>query len=548
MTALDLSTPDALRAVVQGIAAKLDTTAQQTADLSASVQAALTGATAPAAKSGGLDAFRNADGSLSLAPVTTDTEIRVGDMPALLRVSKPGLLDKSAAGLLPEAEAKAAAAARKPLGRLAALARVGYRGGLAPLSREIGEASAAVRSAPASIRPALESALSGVLANIGHRAAGTLASSSAATSGAWLDWVAEDIMADVMDLTATASQAGLGLSIPVMGGSLHATENLSVRLLTGIGGFRQQGRQTSNVFGQYALTDLAVSKASVTGARGVHSSIIDAVDLIDPRVTWDVLETHQRAAILAELATRDLLFLHGESESAPASHVYGAAGLALIGQSTATTTAAIDVDGRVLAESGGTDDMLLTCDGLVGMASDQSNDLDDATFGMASETEWLATVAGFVKFHNLAMARIREQYHYLPGTGYVLDFQAARALMALNTLTAGGQVFVTPVSDPANPWLVGRLYDGTPIYRHAFVGSGSYSTAGIPNATGGKNAAFLAAMSAIVRVQGPGHGSTKVENIPGTDAVQVSRIYHERFFNPVPSARKTALRVYGLDI
>ena len=541
---LDLSTPDAVRGAILSLAEKVNVNSTQVADLTNAVQGALAGGGVQSAGGGGLDAFRGADGKLALVPAVTDAAVEVDGKPALLRIERAGILAKSAAHLLPEAERRAVADFRGSIGKLATLARGGYRGGLAPLSREIGAADAVVKSAPASVRDSLRGALSGVLGTLSARAEGTLASSTAAASGPFLDWVAEEYMADYLDTTPTEMQAGLAniLLRTESSGSLHRTEALKVRLLTGIGGIRRVGVQSSDVVGEYPVTNVSVTTASVTGARGVHSALIDAVDLVDPRVAFDALALHQRAALMVERATDDLIFLHGEEESTVAAHVYGAAGLAAIGRG-----ATLDIDGREVSESATLTDMLLTADGLLGMASDQSNDLDDATFGMASETEWLTDVAGFLKFHALAMPRIREQYQNLPSTGYVLGFAAARKLQQLNLLTAGGQMLLTPVTDAGNPWLIGRLFDGTPVFRHAYVGSGAYNTSGVP-ASGGKDVAFLAATSAIMLLRGPGHGSVKVEARPGSDAVQISRTYYSRPFNPIPNTQKTVLRVFGLDV
>lgn len=540
---LDLSTPDALRGVVTEIARKVELNATQVADLTAAVQGALAGGGVQSAGGGGLDAFRDSAGKLRLMSQTTDKAVTVEGLPALLRMECVGLLSKDAEPLLPDAERRAVANFRTHLGKLASLARYGYRGGLAPLSRELGAAQSAVDSAPSSIRDALQGALSQTIAVIKGRAEGTLASSTAAASGPFLDWVSEEYLAGYIDLTSTEQQAGLARAVLAVEGSasLHRTEALKVRLLTGIGGFRRIGVQSSDTVGEYPLTNVAVDTASLTGPRGVHSALLDAVDLIDPRVTFDALAVHQRAAMLAEMATEDLLFLHGHAVSSAASHAYAAAGLAAIGRG-----GTLDVDGRETSESGTDADMLITCDGLLGQAVKQSNNLDDGALGMASASEWLNDVAGLLKFNNIAQARIREQYQGLPSTAYILGIGAARKLAQLNLLTAGGQALLTPAPG-GNRWLVGNLYDGTPVYRHAFVGTGVYTSAGIPGA-GGEDAAYLAALSASMLVRGPGHGSVKVETRPGSDAVQVTRFFNSVVWNPVPVARRTTLRVYGLDL
>jgi hypothetical protein len=363
--------------------------------------------------------------------------------------------------------------------------------------------------------------------------------SGASTVGA--DFVnPEFIDNNVLDVTSVAANTGLARAIRTATG-LHEDEYLKVRVLTSVGGFAGWNSPTSNLPGTFPITDASTTTTQVRGGSVVWSHLIAEKDLQgDPRVTIDMSATLLRAAELADMSEDDGVLLHGHQVSLAASHGYGAAGLA-----------ALAWDGRDAARSGSDIDPFLRGNGLVREAIARSATVNGVSgAGLSAATDWLGSVANFVKAHTKAMAALDEQY---AGSGVVLTISraAARKLGALVvTTTATSQPFfvaATKAEKAANPLYVGMLWDGTIVMEHVYMASGKWSTGGLITGSGSIDAAVYSRLEAMTFVTGPENGRIMREVIPRTAAVSLSRMRHKIPFCPVPSSKKPFVLLFNVS-
>jgi len=495
-----------------------------------------------------LAAFAVAGGGTLMHRATASESVEIDGVTHTIEAIRPGLLDAEAAGLLSAEQRGARDRYLQPLGKLGALELGGYRGPAQLAWGLMVDLKRAAKAAPAEMRDALLAHAESQCARVLRRSktAGTFATSTGGGSGVpGKDFVPPEYVAEVLDVTSGNALAGFfDAALAVLGGaSLHSTEPITYRVLTGLGGFAQFGRQTTNTVAQFPLTDIATETADATGPRAVHSTLIDGKDLRDPRVTIDMVALHIRAGRIASAVTSDLIGLHGSAQTVASSHPYAAAGLA-----------AIAWDGRATAYAGTNDDALLMYNGLTAMARAQStfkNGVSDAGLGAAAD--WMGSVANFIKAHNYAVSLFADQYQGAAGTVLVLDKAAARKLATLQSgVSNGGFLLFRPATTQeraANPWYVGELYDGTMVFAHSYVGNGAYTTGGaIAASSVGFNACFYAHLPSLQMVRGPDHGRVQAEDVSRGDARSITTYYEQRVWNAVPVARPTVVQLFNLDL
>ena len=533
----------ALREQSSTLAARLDETQ---AALTRAVGAGAGGAGVAAQT--GIAAFRADNGGTLMHRSRAEAQVDIEGSVHTIEAVRPGLLDADARGLLSAEQAEARDRYVRPLAQLGALEMGGYRGPAQLAWSLMVDLKRAAAAAPAEMREALAAHADATCGRLLQRSkrTGTFATSTGGGSGvAGKDWVPPEYITEVLDVTSASGLAGFfDSAVQVLGGaSLHSTEALTIRVLTGLGGYAQFGRQTTNTVAQFPLTDLTTSTADATGPRAVHSSLIDGKDLRDPRVLIDLVATHIRAGRLAGAVTSDLIGLHGSAQTLASSHPYAAAGLA-----------AIAWDGRSSTYAGTNDDVLLMYNGLTAMAREQStfkNGVSDA--GLGAATDWLGSVANFIKAHVYSIGLFADQYQNTDGLVLVLDKAAVRKLQTLqSTVSAGGFVLFRPATREeraANPWFAGELYDGTMVFQHAYVGNGAYNTSGAIAATSiGLNSCFYAYLPALQMVRGPDHGRVQAEDVSRGDARSITTFYEQRLWNPTPTSRPTVAQLFNLDL
>lgn len=532
-----------LRASNATLATRLDETQ---AALSRAVGAG-TGGAGVAAQTG-IAAFRADNGGTLMHRSRAEAQVDIEGSVHTIEAVRPGLLDADARGLLSAEQAEARDRYVRPLAQLGALEMGGYRGPAQLAWSLMVDLKRAAAAAPAEMREALAAHADATCGRLLQRSkrTGTFATSTGGGSGvAGKDWVPPEYITEVLDVTSASGLAGFfDSAVQVLGGaSLHSTEALTIRVLTGLGGYAQFGRQTTNTVAQFPLTDLTTSTADATGPRAVHSSLIDGKDLRDPRVLIDLVATHIRAGRLAGAVTSDLIGLHGSAQTLASSHPYAAAGLA-----------AIAWDGRSSTYAGTNDDALLMYNGLTAMAREQStfkNGVSDA--GLGAATDWLGSVANFIKAHVYSISLFADQYQNTDGLVLVLDKAAVRKLQTLqSTVSAGGFVLFRPATREeraANPWYAGELYDGTMVFQHAYVGNGAYNTSGAIAASSiGLNSCFYAYLPALQMVRGPDHGRVQAEDVSRGDARSITTFYEQRLWNPTPTSRPTVAQLFNVDL
>jgi hypothetical protein len=532
-----------LRASNTTLSARLDETQ---AALARSVGAGAGGAGVAAQT--GIAAFRADSGGTLMHRSRAEAQVEIEGSTHTIEAVRPGLLDADARGLLSAEQAEARDRYVRPLAQLGALELGGYKGPAQLAWSLMVDLKRAAAAAPAEMREALAAHANATCGRLLQRSKrdGTFATSTGGGSGvAGKDWVPPEYLTEVLDVTSANGLAGFfDAAVPVLGGaSLHSTEAITLRVLTGLGGYAQFGRQTTNTVAQFPLTDLTTTTADATGPRAVHSSLIDGKDLRDPRVLIDLVATHLRAGRLAGLVTSDLLGLHGSAQTVASSHPYAAAGLA-----------AIAWDGRSTSFAGTNDDALLMADGLTAMARAQStfkNGVSDA--GLGAATDWLGSVANFLKAHIYSVSLLADQFQNTDGVALVLDKGALRKLQTLQSGVSSSEFVLfrpaTREERARNPWYAGELYDGTMVFQHAYVGNGAYNTSGAIAASSiGLNSCFYAYLPALQMVRGPDHGRVQAEDVGRGDARSITTFYEQRLWNPTPVGTKTVVQLFNIDL
>ena len=526
--AIDLSSPEGLKKTIEGVLQRQDDAAVAIAKLAGpgiTTEAALEGS--------GVAAFRSKTGGLRLAASTSRQTVEHEGETYVVESTVPGLLDRGAEAHLSAGEAATVAAYRETLGELNACKALGVR---ALPSQMLGRLMHLATGAPASMRSELTTharSVAGAMSAQMQRHA-TLASSSAGgASVPGYQWVADDYMPDALDVT----DQGVGLYDIILAGmngpGLHETAKVKLRVLTGTGGMNIFGRQTTNTIGAYPKTDVTTSVLELTGKRAVHASIIDGAMLRDPREAVDWLALHRQAGALGLAATADYLLLHGDEQTSPASHAYASAGLA-----------ALVLDHRDSVSAGSATDPLLLADGLRTMAVDRSTTVDLATTVSVSASAVFSTQANAL----LAIKAVRNLVgsQYKRGVAIVVTQEVADQFARLS-VGVMGLPFFTPATAVANPFLVGTLFDGTPVLSH-FGGSALFNSSGIVASGGSLSALWMVNPTAIMDVRGPDHGRFTATDVVDGDARLVVTTFQRKPWLALPTAKKPVAFGYNFSV
>jgi hypothetical protein len=517
VTVIDLGSPEGLKNTLEGILARQDNTDTALAKLAGP------GLTAETALEGsGVAAFRAKDGKLRLTAAQRRDTVEHGGETYVVESTVPGLLDKGATAHLSADEAATVNAYRETLAEINACKALGVR--VLP-SEMLGRLMHLADGAPATLRGELTSHSRTVAAasSASIRRHGSLASSSAGgASVPGYSWVADDYLPDAVDVTDQA----VGLYDIVLrsagGPGLHETAKLKVRVLTGTGGMNIMGRQTTNTVGAFPKTDVATSVLELTGKRAVHASLIDGASLRDPREAVDWLALHRRAGALSLAATADYVLLHGDEETAPASHPYGVAGLQ-----------ALVLDHRDAASAGSGTDPLLLADGLRKMAADRSATVDLATGLSVAASAVFSSQANGLAAMKLLRNKIGSQYKR--GAALIVTQEVADQFARLS-VGVQGLPFFTPATAAGNPFLVGTLFDGTPVLTHFGV-STLFNSSGVVASGASLCGAFLVNASTLVDVQGPDHGRFVAADVVDGDARLVTTFFQRKPWLALPTAK-----------
>lgn len=518
MTAIDLGSPEGLRSTLEGILARQDDTQAALAKMAGP------GITAEAALEGsGVAAFRTKEGRLRLADSVRREKLEHEGETYVVEATVPGILSAGADASLSAGEAAAVRAYKGALGELNACKQLGVR---ALPSQMLGRLLHVAEGAPVSMRSELTAharSIAGAMSAQMQRH-GTLASSSAGgASVPGYQWVADDYMPDALDVTDQGVGLYDAILAPMNGPGLHETAKVKLRVLTGTGGMNIFGRQTTNTIGAYPKTDVATSVLELTGKRAVHASIIDGAMLRDPREAVDWLALHRQAGALSLAATADYLLLHGEEETAPASHDYGVAGLA-----------ALVLDHRDAVSAGSATDPLLLADGLRAMAVDRSTTVDLATSLSVAASAVFSTQANALAAIRLVRNLIGSQYKR--GVAVVVTQEVADQFARLS-VGVQGLPFFTPSAAAGNPFLAGVLFDGTPVLTH-FGGSSLFNSSGIVASGGSLSALWMVNPTAVMDVRGPDHGRFTAVDVVDGDARLVVTTFQRKPWLALPTAKK----------
>ena len=526
--AIDLSSPEGLKKTLEGVLARQDDTQAALAKLSGP------GIVAEAALEGsGVAAFKTREGRLRLASAMRRDTVEHDGETYVVESTVPGLLDQGATAHLSDGEASTVSAYRETLGEVNACKALGVR--TLP-SEMLGRLMHIADGAPATLRSELAAHARTVAAASAAaiRRHGSLASSSAAGSGSpGYSWVADDYMPDAVDVTDQA--VGLyDLLLRSMGGpGLHQTAKLSVRVLTGTGGMNIMGRQTTNTVGAFPKTDVDTDVLELTGKRAVHASLIDGASLRDPREAVDWLALHRRAGALSLAATADYLLLHGDEQTSAASHAYASAGLA-----------ALVLDHRDAVSAGSNTDPLLLADGLRTMAVDRSSTVDLATgLTVAADAVFSSQANGLA-----AMKLLRNELgsQYKRGSALIVTQEVADQFARLS-VGVQGLPFFTPSTAAGNPFLVGTLFDGTPVLTHFGV-SNLFNSSGVVASAAALCGAFLVNPTAVMDVQGPDHGRFVATDVVDGDARLVVTYFQRKPWMPLPTAKVPVAFGYNFSV
>lgn len=493
----------------------------------------------------GIGRFQNADGGVRLADALASHTVEINGESKTVSVRAPGLLTAGHCedSGLDAGSRQVVTTYRAKLAEVNAL-RMGQFAGV-PF-QHLADLSNIAKGAPGPLRAALSEHAASVQKGFARfaevRMRGQFSAtplSTAATSGnPGYQWVADTILPDVLDTTYTP--AGLtGLLERIGGGDagLHATAATKVRILTGLGGFAKAGRY--NAAGSPAFTESSVATdvLSITGDRGVWAVPFDDQDLNDPRVVINNVAIMQEASRKAGLVLDDMAFLHGEKESAAADHVYGAAGLALI-----------TADGRFADFAGQDYDPLLIEDGLIAAANDASATLNGVSgTSLSAAADAFSSTANFLVLHKAAMGTLDDEFQYELGTAIVASKRVVAAIGALR-FDDGTPVLMraTAAERIANPWLIGMLYDGTPVYQHTYMTS-LWTSAGVIGTGGSLDAMFYAHVPSYVMVTGGGDDRFYTEHIPGTDKVLAIRKRNRALWRVRPAADKSVALIFNIS-
>lgn len=525
---IDTSSPEGLVKTLEGLlTAQTDTQA-------ALAKLAGPGLTAEAALEGsGVAAFRDRAGKLRLSDSIRREKLEHEGETYVVEATVPGLLSAGAEGNLSPAEAAAVRSYKAALGELNACKALGVR---ALPSQMLGRLLHAAEGAPASMRQELTAHARGIAGAMSAQMQrhGTLASSSAGgASVPGYQWVADDYMPDAVDVT----DQGVGLYDvilnPMGGPGLHETAKVKLRVLTGTGGMNIFGRQTTNTIGTYPKTDVTTSVLELTGKRAVHASIIDGAMLRDPREAVDWLALHRRAGALSLAATADYLLLHGDEQTAPASHAYAVAGLS-----------ALVLDHRDAVSAGSATDPLLLADGLRTMAVDRSTTVDLATTLSVTAANVFATQANALNAIKAVRNLVGSQYKR--GVAIVVTQEVADQFARLS-VGVQGLPFFTPATAAGNPFLVGTLFDGTPVLSH-FGGTALFNSSGVVASGGSLSALWMVNPNAVVDVQGPDHGRFTAVDVVDGDARLVVTTFQRRPWMALPTAKKPVAFGYNFSV
>ncbi|NBV62508.1 MAG: hypothetical protein EBR73_15865 [Rhodobacteraceae bacterium] len=345
--------------------------------------------------------------------------------------------------------------------------------------------------------------------------------------------MADDYMPDAVDVTDGAVGLYDAILATAGGPGLHQTAKLKLRVLTGTGGMNIFGRQTTNTVGAYPKTDVATDVLELTGKRAVHASIIDGASLRDPREAVDWLALHRRAGALSLAATADYILLHGDEQTAPASHAYGSAGLA-----------ALVLDHRDAVSAGSATDPLLLADGVRTMAVDRSTTVDLATSLSVTAANVFASQTNALAAIKAVRALVGAQYKR--GVAIVVTQEVADQFARISVGVLG-LPFFSPASSPANPWLVGTLFDGTPVLSH-FGGSSLFNSSGVVASGGTLSALWMVNPGAIMDVQGPDHGRFVTSDVVDGDARLVVTYFQRKPWMALPTAKKPVAFGYNFSV
>ena len=514
--AIDLTSPEGLKNTIEGILARQDDAETAVARLAGpgiTTEAALEGS--------GVAAFRAKSGGLRLVDSVRRDKVEHKGEEYIVETTAPGLFSAGAASLLSEQERAVVDGYKAALGEVNACKMLGLH--KAP-TEQIGRLLTLAAGAPLSLRAELTQhahSIAGVAAASVQRD-GRFASSSANTSGQpGYQWIADSILPDVLDVTN--QEVGLyDLAIRRGAQGLHQTAKMKVRILTSTGGMRMMGRQVTNTIGVFPKTDVGTTLAEITGGRAVHSSIIDGLSTRDPREAVDWLALHRQAGALGARAFRDFVLLHGDEQTAPASHPYAVAGLA-----------ALVLDHRDAPSAGDATDPLISADGLRTFAVDRSTTVDLGTLLSGAANVW-STQANALTSYSAMRALLGDQYK----RGSVLIVtQTVADLMLKLAVGVLGTPFCRPMSVPGNPFVVGELYDGTLVVTHYGV-SKLWNSSGVVASGGSLNAAFLANLSTVEDIAGPDDGRVTVVPQGDGDAVIVTTFAQSRPWCPLTTAKK----------
>lgn len=526
MVKINLETQEATKATLEGILGMVEDTQTRLAKLSGP------GVVAEAALEGtGVAAFRAKDGGLRLVESARRDKVEHEGETYIVESTAPGLFSKGAEELLGVDEAATVRRYRTTLAEVNACKKLG----VSKLPSEmIGRLLTLAEASPPSLRGELTSHARSVAAACEHsiRKHGRLASSSAAGSGSpGYQWVADEYLPEVLDVT----DQSVGLYDAMIAKSnpgLHQTAKIKIRVMTATGGMRIMSRQTTDTIGAFPKTNVDTSTQELTGGRAVHASLIDGVSLRDPREAVDWLAMHQRAGRLGRAAMADYLLFHGDEQTSPASHAYASAGLA-----------ALVLDHRDAAYAGDATDPLILADGLRTMSVDRSTTLDLGTL-LSGAANVFSTQANALTSYKALRAKLGDQYKR--GSSFFVTQTVADALLALG-VGVQGTPFMVPATEAGNPWRVGTLYDGTPVYAHFGI-SALWNSSGVVASGSSLQAIFLGNLSTIEDITGPDDGRVEVKDVVDGDARLVVTYAHRRPWGPLPSTKDNVAFGYNLSV
>lgn len=517
MVKINLETQEATKATLEGILGMVEDTQTRLAKLSGP------GVVAEVALEGtGVGAFREKGGGLRLVESSRRDVVEHNGETYVIETTAPGLFSDGAADLLGEHEATTMKRYRATLAEINACKKLGVR---AMPSQQIGRLLTLADAAPPSLRAELATHAREVA--VAYQQAGKrgfrFASSSANGSGSpGYAWIADEYLPiEVIDTT----DQGVGLYdllIANVGNGLHPTAKLKVRIMTATGGMRIMGRQKEDTVGAYPKTNVATSTGEVDGEAAVHASIIDGKSLNDPREAVDWLALHQRAGVIARRALADYLLFHGDKQSTAAAHAYGS-GLNVLKA----------LDHRDIASAGDNTDPLLLADGLRTMSVDRSTTLDLGTL-LSGAANVFSTQANALTSYKALRALIGDQYKR--GASLMVTQTVAEALLALG-VGVQGTPFMVPATEAGNPWRVGTLYDGTPVYAHFGI-SALWNSSGVIASGSSLQAVFLANLSTLVNVNGVDDGRVEVKDLVDGNGKLVVTHSNRAPWLPLPTTKK----------